>query len=157
MMGQTIYYALAAAVLFPLSLLLGLVLLWGQRQRLHRQQCLILALQGEVQSIQSEVSALCAGGAGTGAHLSRVERQLARLIERQNRLELSDTMNREYERAVKLLREGRDIEQVMAQCNLVRAEAELLARMHTKTEESASYRRIQSTPGRGMRVSGVPM
>lgn len=155
MMGQTIYYALAAAVIFPLSLLFLFVQLWGQRQRLHGQQRLILLLQSEVQSMQGELSALCAGAAGAGAHLGRVERQLARLIERQNRLELNDTMHREYERAVKLLREGVDIEQVMTQCNLVRAEAELLARMHATTEETPR-RRLQSV-GAGMRLSGAPM
>ncbi len=158
MMGQTLYYAaLAAAVIFPVSLLLLFAQLWAQRQHMGGQQRSILMLQSEVQAMQLELAALCAGGAGAGAHLGRMERQLSRLGERQNRLELSDTMNREYERAVKLLREGMSVEQVMVQCNLVRAEAELLARMNATVEEPAPRRRIQPVPGSGMRVSGVPM
>ena len=88
-------------------------------------------LRADTAALQNELSALCAGASGMGAHLSRVDQLLLRLGERQDSLEAHDTLHREYDRAVKLVRNGAGVEEIMAQCNLLRTEAELLMRLHS--------------------------
>ena len=88
------------------------------------------ALRGDVAALQGELDALCAGASGVGTHLSRVDQQLLRLGERQDSLEAHDSLHREYDRAVKLVRNGAGAEEIMTQCNLLRTEAELLLRLH---------------------------
>lgn len=93
-----------------------------------RRACRVL--QGDIAALQNELGALCAGASGMGAHLGRVDQQLQRLAERQDTLETHDALHREYDRAVKLVRNGAGVEEIMAQCNLLRTEAELLMRLH---------------------------
>ena len=153
MILHTALGALAAA-----TVLLSL-LLWRQGRRLRGQERAGAALRAELESMQRELDALCTGALGAGAHLGRVDRQLLRLVERQDRLELRDTTHREYERAMKLIRTGADVGQLMGECGLTRAEAELLARMHAADAPrgAAAGRADQSSGGVGMRLSGSPM
>ncbi|MFQ5488205.1 MAG: DUF2802 domain-containing protein, partial [Gammaproteobacteria bacterium] len=85
---------------------------------------------GALRSLSAEISALCSGASGMGDHLIRVEQQVRRLHERQDQLEMRDPVNREYHQAVKLIRSGVGLEELIASCGLVRAEAELLMRLH---------------------------
>lgn len=121
---ETLLALLAAAEL----LLLGLLTMQSLRsrglQRRHEE------LRRELESTQQDLYALCAGANGVAGHLSRIDQQLRRLYERQDQLELRDVLHREYDHAAKLVRGGADLEKVMAQCNLARAEAELLIRLH---------------------------
>lgn len=126
-------YALLGAVDV---LLLALLLAQGVRSRgLRRRHD---ELQREIEYLQQDIHALCAGAQGVGGHLSRLDRQLKRLSERQDQLEMGDLLHREYDHAVKLVRGGADIEEVMDQCNLVRAEAELLVLLHGPRERCES-------------------
>ena len=80
--------------------------------------------------LSSEIGALCAGASGMGQHLSRMERQMRRLHERQDQVEMREPMSREYHQAIKLIRKGKSLDELMEQCGLARAEAELLMRLH---------------------------
>lgn len=124
-MGFEMLIALLAAADL---LLLGLLAMQGARSRGLRRRH--EELQRELTSTQHDLHALCTGANGVAGHLSRVDHQLRRLYERQDQLELRDVLHREYDRAARLVRSGADIEKVMAQCNLLRAEAELLMRLH---------------------------
>lgn len=97
---------------------------------LRRQRRVIAELSVELEAVRRELSALCTGAVGAGGHLERIDRQMLRLAERQNRLEEREVSDREYERAAKLIREGAGAEQVVRECGLPRAEVELLLRMH---------------------------
>lgn len=119
--GQ-IVAAVAGAMLLLVALLQAVSAL-----RLRRD---CRALRSEVAVLQGELGALCTGASGMGAHLSRVDQQLLRLGERQDNLEAHDSLHREYDRAVKLVRNGAGAEEIMTQCNLLRTEAELLLRLH---------------------------
>ena len=129
--GQIIAAVLGAAVLL-------LVLLQALSVTRLRRTCQVL--QRDTTSLQNELGALCTGASGMGAHLSRLDQQLLRLNERQDHLESHDSLHREYDRAVKLVRNGAGAEEVMSQCNLLRTEAELLLRLHggaRRTERQA--------------------
>lgn len=119
--GQIVAAVAGAAVLL-------LVVLQAVSVRRLRRAC--AALRSDTAALQNELSALCAGASGMGAHLSRLDQQLLRLGERQDSLEAHDSLHREYDRAVKLVRNGAGVEEIMAQCNLLRTEAELLMRLH---------------------------
>lgn len=119
---------------------------------LRRQRGIIAELSVELEAVRRDLSALCTGAVGAGGHLERIDRQMLRLAERQNRLEEREVSDREYERAAKLIREGAGAEQVVRECGLPRAEAELLLRMH-----ATASRARELHPAPGMRASGVPM
>jgi len=119
--GQVVAIVAGAAVLL-------LVILQAVSMLRLRRAC--RSLQGDVAALQIELQALCAGASCMGAHLGRMDQQLQRLGERQDTLEARDTLHREYDRAVKLVRNGAGVEEIMAQCNLLRTEAELLMRLH---------------------------
>jgi len=150
---------IALVALFAAANVLLVLLIAWQARRLRSERQAGEALARELAAVQCELRALCAGAAGVGAHLARLDTQCARLGERQDRLELSDTMHREYDRAVKLIREGAGAEQVMDQCHLTRAEAELLLRMQNSgaSADARPQRRVGAGSGAGMRVSGLPM
>jgi hypothetical protein len=124
--GQIVAAVAGAAVLLLVILQATSVL---RLRRAYR------SLQGETAALQNELSALCAGAHGMGAHLGRMDQQLQRLGERQDNLEAHDALHREYDRAVKLVRNGAGVEEIMAQCNLLRTEAELLMRLHGGGQE----------------------
>jgi hypothetical protein len=119
--GQIVAAAIGAAVML-------LVVLQAVSVIRLRRAC--QTLRSDSAALQNELSALCAGASGMGAHLSRMDQQLQRLGERQDNLEAHDSLHREYDRAVKLVRNGAGTEEIMAQCNLLRTEAELLMRLH---------------------------
>lgn len=144
-----------ALCLLAAANLLLFLLLWRQGRRLRGQQREGAALRRELASAQRELAALCTGAVGADARLGRIDQQLLRLLERQERIELRETQYRGYEDAVKLIREGADVERIMGQCRLARAEAELLMRMHAA--DAPRRGRIQSRAGSGMRASGLPM
>ncbi|MCC6207664.1 MAG: DUF2802 domain-containing protein [Gammaproteobacteria bacterium] len=120
----TVQIAVAAVAAVALLALLSLAVSMVRLRRDHR------ALRAECAALQGELGALCAGASGMGTHLSRLDQQVMRLGERQDDLESHDTLHREYDRAVKLVREGAGVEEIMSQCNLIRTEADLLMRLH---------------------------
>lgn len=119
--GQ-IVAAVAGAALLLLVLLQAVSVI--RLRRAHH------ALRRDTEVLQNELSALCAGASGMGAHLSRMDQLLMRLNERQDNLESHDSLHREYDRAVKLVRNGAGVEEIVSQCNLLKTEAELLMRLH---------------------------
>ena len=83
-----------------------------------------------IRELQNDLSALCAGATGVSGHLNRVDRQVKRMIERQDKVEIQDPENRAYHQAIRLIRNGAGIDELMTICGLVRSEAELLIMLH---------------------------
>src|SRR3989304_3069374 len=83
-----------------------------------------------IRELQHDLSALCTGASGVSGHLSRVDQQVRRLVERQDKVEAGGPANRAYHQAIRLIRNGADIDEVMDACGLVRTEAELLIMLH---------------------------
>ena len=61
---------------------------------------------------------------------SRLQQELAELQEQQQALALSDPESKIYSRAVKMVELGADLEEIIRECELPRAEAELLFNLH---------------------------
>lgn len=101
-----------------------------QGRALKRAQDEQQRLCKQVEMLQTDVAALCAGARGVGSHLGRIERHLMRLVERQDQLETREVTHREYDHAVRLVQRGAGVEELLEQCHMQRAEAELLLRLH---------------------------
>lgn len=84
----------------------------------------------ELQSLQNDLRALCAGAVGVGEHVERIEQQVRRLTERQDQLDLRDPATQSYRHAIKLAQKGASVEELMSASGLVRGEAELLMRLY---------------------------
>ncbi|MDX9741515.1 MAG: DUF2802 domain-containing protein [Gammaproteobacteria bacterium] len=147
-MSMSIIVAGLAAALAVVSVLLAAM--FGRA--LSRQRRNLGDLTLELEAVRREMSALCTGALGAGGHLERIDRQMLRLVERQNRLEEREVADHDYERAAKLIRAGAGVERIVKECGLPRAEVELLLRMHVT---AARAREAQGVSG--IRASGVPM
>jgi hypothetical protein len=113
--------ALAACDL--LLLLLALSIAGSLRREQRRQRELI-------HTARQDLNALCSGASGVGLRLDRMDQRLRRVFERQDQLEMREPDTRSYDRAIKLLRRGKTVDEVMSFCVLKRAEVELLAQLH---------------------------
>lgn len=76
----------------------------------------ILQLEQALQNIESNQQALAS--------------ELEQLTEHQQKIQLFDPDSRLYSRAVKMVQLGAGLEEVMSECELPRAEAELLINLH---------------------------
>lgn len=131
------------------SVLLVVFVIWQSRRQ--RQDLLLMSQlsqlgQQQVQHLTAEIEELRSGLIGTGQRLLQTEQQLhqlrqqmslldealQQLSEQQQKLELTDPDSRLYNRAVKMVQLGAPLEEVMRECELPRAEAELLFNLHSK-------------------------
>jgi hypothetical protein len=85
--------------------------------------------QQRVQQVEQELGALCKASLAAGDHVVRLERQVERIMERQNALEMRLSSERPYRHASELVHNGADIEELVDSCGLTRGEAELLVMM----------------------------
>jgi hypothetical protein len=76
--------------------------------------------------MQEDLAAMCQGAVGVGEHLARLEERSRALAQRQDQLELQEAPERSYKQAIKMVRGGANIDQLMSDCGLARGEAELL-------------------------------
>lgn len=128
-----------------------IVLLWFmRRQRLqltYQQKAITQQLEQTkqlCQQLQNEVEELRAGIIGVGQRvlnydttlaqvdttLQQFEEQLNDMAQRQQAMELTDPESKIYSRAMKMVQLGADLEEIMRECELPRAEAELLFNLH---------------------------
>lgn len=93
------------------------------------------------QQSQLEVEELRAGIIGVGQRVlqletalkqfsNQTEQQLVALTEQQQAIALTDPESKIYSRAMKMVQLGADLEEIMRECELPRAEAELLYNLH---------------------------
>jgi hypothetical protein len=76
--------------------------------------------------VREDLGALCNGSLGLGERLSNLESRFALLTQRQEHLELQEAPERSYKHAIKMVKRGADIEELMEDCGLARGEAELI-------------------------------
>jgi len=122
-MSTEIILITAALVLAVAALAANLVLSRG-----HRAQ------QVRLDSVQSDLRALCNAMMSLAQRQGLVEQQLGQVAARQEELGLrqeqhDDPDARSYEQATKLLRKGASVEELMEICGISRGEAELLTMM----------------------------
>lgn len=126
-----------------LFLLLIAVIVWGWL-KFNKQQAQLTVLTAQLESAQqqkvsqqTETEELRAGVIGVGQRVlviqeqqQRLQQELAELQEQQQALALSDPESKIYSRAVKMVELGADLEEIIRECELPRAEAELLFNLH---------------------------
>lgn len=129
-------------ILFPV-LLLSAVMVWVWSQ-FNKQQAQLQVLTAQLESVQqqkaslqTETEELRAGVIGVGQRVlvmqeqqQRLQQELAELQEQQQAIALSDPESKIYSRAVKMVELGADLEEIIRECELPRAEAELLFNLH---------------------------
>lgn len=133
----------AIAVILVLAVLVLTAVWWlGRLQRNWQQQLQQLEQQldfkaQQLQQIRHELEELRAGVIGVGqrvlqldANINTVNQQLQALADKQQALELTDPESKIYSRAMKMVQLGADLDEIIRECELPRAEAELLYNLH---------------------------
>lgn len=140
LLGQAIVIAILLVLLFWLLL---------KQRSSGGEQLAILQRQLEqnnqqLSSAQSETEELRAGIIGVGQRVLTLDQRVltlenelqqlqgacAELAEQQQALSLTDPESKIYTRAMKMVQLGADLEEIMRECELPRAEAELLFNLH---------------------------
>ena len=84
----------------------------------------------QIDILRSEVSELRTGLMSIGKRVLEVEQQNQELIQQQAAQKYDDPDAKIYSRAVKMVELGADLDEVIRECELPRAEAELLFSLH---------------------------
>lgn len=128
-----------AFILALLALLLGMVALfvawsmWRQSQRkLEAMSRLMRELTRTRDSYRKQIEELQAANIGMGNKVGELYRQHDKLTEQQQELALKDPQGKLYSRATRMVQLGAEIDEIMAECEMPRAEAELLITLHRK-------------------------
>jgi len=112
--------------------------LWWAHRRHARQVSALKLLFKEQQhllaDLQQQLHEIRCGALGVGSRVQQVEGQLAQAIERQDELEKvkNDPQSKLYGHAMKMIELGASIDEIVNECELPRAEAELLVSLHSK-------------------------
>lgn len=109
-----------------LALALALYGVSGKRRERQESEARIEALQEQLEGLRKQMVELHSGGIGMGQRLQSVEGRTQQINERQQELTLQDPDRRLYSRAAKMVELGADLDEVMNECELPKAEAELL-------------------------------
>ncbi|EIW90310.1 hypothetical protein AGRI_00525 [Alishewanella agri BL06] len=126
-----------------LFLLLIAVIVWGWL-KFNKQQAQLTVLTAQLESAQqqkvsqqTETEELRAGVIGVGQRVlvlqeqqQRLQHEFAELQAQHQAIALSDPESKIYSRAVKMVELGADLEEIIRECELPRAEAELLFNLH---------------------------
>ncbi|MCC4263155.1 DUF2802 domain-containing protein [Oceanimonas baumannii] len=106
-------------------------MMWRRSQRkLEAMSTLMRELARNRDSYRKQLEELQTANIGMGKKLNELGRYLAALREQQQELALKDPQSKLYSRAARMVQLGADVEEIMAECDMPRAEAELLLSLH---------------------------
>ncbi len=142
---------LTLAIVPAVAILLVVVVIWQHRLQQQQQALLQERLEEVQQSLnvsRAEVEELRSGVIGVGQRILKAERalqqcqlnqqtlaaELEQLSEHQQKIQLFDPESKLYSRAVKMVQLGAGLEEIMQECELPRAEAELLLNLHRQQQ-----------------------
>lgn len=101
--------------------------IWFKSKRSKQEsEASVAMLQGQLESLRKQMMELHTGAIGMGQRLQSVEGAMQQVNDRQQELTLQDPERRLYSRAAKMVELGADLDEVMSECELPKAEAELL-------------------------------
>lgn len=130
------------AVLLLAAFIFAAIWQLGRMQRNWQQQLKQLEQQldfkaQQVEQTRHELEELRAGVIGVGqrvlqldANIANVNQQLQALADKLQALELNEPESKIYSRAMKMVQLGADLDEIIRECELPRAEAELLYNLH---------------------------
>ena len=96
----------------------------------HAMELIVKELIKTRDSSKKKFGELQSVSLGTGQKLIELERKLVSLNEVQQEMSVQTPENKLYSRAVKMVELGAGVEEIMAECELPKAEAELLLSLH---------------------------
>ncbi|MEZ9524478.1 DUF2802 domain-containing protein [Enterovibrio norvegicus] len=118
------------------SVVIGVVLLLLLRREKKARQALETKFQAmelvyknarqQQESLTKQFNELRAGSIGMSQKLAELSQRFDDVVDKQNELEMHDPDGRLYSRASKMVELGADIHELMEECDLPKAEAELL-------------------------------
>lgn len=101
--------------------------IWFRSKRSKQEsEASVATLQGQLESLRKQMVELHSGAIGMGQRLQSVEGAMLQINDRQQELTLQDPERRLYSRAAKMVELGADLDELMSECELPKAEAELL-------------------------------
>ncbi len=129
------------------SVLLVVFVLWQHKRQNEEQIALsrqFALAQEQLQLLSAELEEMRSGLIGIGQRVLKVEQQQRalsqqvdeivdsqlQLAEQQQKIDMFDPESKLYSRAMKMVQLGAPLEEVMRECELPRAEAELLYNLH---------------------------
>jgi hypothetical protein len=98
----------------------------------HALEVLLKSVIANNELFKQQFVELHSGNIGMGKKIQQLESKIIKTQENQQNLVAQAPENRLYTRATKMVELGASIEELMAECELPRAEAELLLNLHKK-------------------------
>ncbi|PJC88244.1 DUF2802 domain-containing protein [Vibrio sp. HA2012] len=134
-------------------LLIGIILMlwWGSRKRMQstidRQRQDIRHFEKEVQKASNQLLEVRSVVVGLGQKVAEQQDVIQHLHERVTELEHTDADSRLYSRASKMVQLGADLNELIEECELPKAEAELMMSLQNKLAGKEKVPPLSSTPG----------
>lgn len=126
--------AIAALAIALISLALIVALKNNQAAELNAMSQQLKDTSEQTHILRSELSELRTGLLSIGKRVLEVEQQNQDLIQQQAAQKYDDPDAKIYSRAVKMVELGADLDEVIRECELPRAEAELLFSLHKQKD-----------------------
>ena len=123
------WLALGLTIVFFIT---TLILLNKVNKKNHSLEVLIKSLLMHQETTKKQFTEIHSGAVGIGKKLQILDAEVKKTQENQVNLVASAPENRLYTRATKMVELGASIEELMSECELPRAEAELLLNLHRK-------------------------
>ncbi|WP_199524094.1 DUF2802 domain-containing protein [Pseudoalteromonas sp. bablab_jr011] len=125
-------YSLFGASILLVLVCLGLIFVNNNKQSaaIQTKQKQLQETQQQLSILRSEVAEIRAGMLSIGKRVVAVEEKSQELEQLQDAQKYDDPNAKIYSRAVKMVELGADLEEIIHECELPRAEAELLMSLH---------------------------
>lgn len=125
-------YSLLGASLLLILVCLGLIFINNNKHAaaLKGRTQQLQEAQHQLSILRSEVAEMRTGMLSIGKRLVAVEQRNQELAQLQDAQKYDDPDAKIYSRAVKMVELGADLEEIIRECELPRAEAELLMSLH---------------------------
>ena len=125
-------YSMFGASILLVLVCLGLIFVNNNKQAaaIQAKQKQLQEAQQQLSILRSEVAEMRAGMLSIGKRVVAVEEKSKELEQLQDAQKYDDPNAKIYSRAVKMVELGADLEEIIRECELPRAEAELLMSLH---------------------------
>jgi hypothetical protein len=123
------WLTLVLAIVF---FIISYLLIKKQFKKSHALELLVKSLLATNELTKQQFVEIHSGSIGMGKKIQNLETLIKKTQEHQQNLVAQAPENRLYTRAAKMVQLGATIEELMVECELPRAEAELLLNLHKK-------------------------
>jgi len=121
-----------AVLLTIICFIILLILLNKVNKKNHSLEILVKSILAQQDTHKKQFNEIHSGAIGLGKKLQKLDGEVKKTQENQVNLVASAPENRLYTRATKMVELGASIDELMTECELPRAEAELLINLHRK-------------------------